>query len=162
VIRALALRQITHRDMPRVVLKEAGAGCMMGAVLGLAILAFSCSWSGISTKVGATVAIALPVRAGCCVVLCCVVWVGVGKCMFAHRFTPRPPYLIQPPKHKQNQTHPQLVSLWANGLGAFLTLLADRLKFDPAVTSVPAMTTIIDSTGLVIYFYIARWMLDIN
>jgi Mg/Co/Ni transporter MgtE len=52
---------------------------------------------------------------------------------------------------------PQLVSLWANGLGALLTLLADRLKFDPAVTSVPFMTTIVDSTGLVIYFYIAKW-----
>jgi hypothetical protein len=32
-----------------------------GAVLGLAILAFSCTWSGISTQVGAAVAIALPV-----------------------------------------------------------------------------------------------------
>eukprot|EP00877_Chromochloris_zofingiensis_P006942 jgi/Chrzof1/2500/Cz11g17250.t1 len=55
-----------------------------------------------------------------------------------------------------------LVSLWANGLGAFLTLLADRLRFDPAVTSVPFMTTIVDSTGLVIYFYIATWILNIQ
>lgn len=114
VIRALALKQITNRDIPRVVLKEAGAGCLMGAILGLAILGFSCVWSGISTQVGATVAIALP-----------------------------------------------LVSLWANGLGAFLTLVADRLRFDPAVTSVPAMTTIIDSTGLIVYFHVAKWMLDI-
>lgn len=60
--RALALKQITNRDIARVVLKEAGAGCMMGAILGLAILGFSCVWSGISTQVGATVAIALPVR----------------------------------------------------------------------------------------------------
>ncbi|KIY98372.1 phosphatidylinositol glycan, class A [Monoraphidium neglectum] len=100
VIRALALKQISNRDVPRVVLKEAGAGCMMGAVLGLAILGFSCVWSGISTEVGAAVAIALP-----------------------------------------------LVSLWANGLGAFFTLLADRHGFDPAVTSVPLVTTIVDSTG---------------
>lgn len=56
----------------------------------------------------------------------------------------------------------QLVSLWANFLGALLTLLADRMKFDPAVTSVPFMTTIVDSTGLIIYFYIAKWMLGIN
>jgi Mg/Co/Ni transporter MgtE len=34
-------------------------------------------------------------------------------------------------------------------------------RFDPAVTSVPFMTTIVDSTGLVIYFYIAKWMLGI-
>ncbi|GBF91501.1 magnesium transporter [Raphidocelis subcapitata] len=113
VIRALALKQVTNKDVVRVVLKEAGAGCMMGAVLGLAILGFSCIWSGISTQVGATVAIALP-----------------------------------------------LVSLWANGLGAFLTLLADRLKVDPAVTSVPLLMTIVDSTGLVLYFYIAQIMLS--
>jgi Mg/Co/Ni transporter MgtE len=31
VIRALALKQISSRDMARVVFKEAGAGCMMGA-----------------------------------------------------------------------------------------------------------------------------------
>lgn len=30
VRRALALKQITNRDIPRIVLKEAGAGCMMG------------------------------------------------------------------------------------------------------------------------------------
>lgn len=30
VIRALALKQISCKDMLRVVLKEAGAGCMMG------------------------------------------------------------------------------------------------------------------------------------
>jgi Mg/Co/Ni transporter MgtE len=114
VIRALALKQITNRDIPRVVLKEAGAGCLMGALLGLAILAGSVAWDGISTEVGAAVAVALP-----------------------------------------------LVSLWANGLGAFLTLLADRLKLDPAVTSVPAMTTLVDSTGLMLYFVVARWMLDI-
>ncbi|KAI8477244.1 MAG: hypothetical protein J3K34DRAFT_398786 [Monoraphidium minutum] len=115
VIRALALKQITNRDIPRTVLKEAGAGAMMGAILGLAILGFSMIWSGISTQVGATVAIALP-----------------------------------------------LVSAWANGLGAFFTLLADRLRFDPAVTSVPLVTTIVDSTGLVLYFFVAKWLLGIE
>jgi Mg/Co/Ni transporter MgtE len=30
VVRALALKQVTHRDLVRVVLKEAGAGCLMG------------------------------------------------------------------------------------------------------------------------------------
>lgn len=64
VIRALALRQITSRDAARVVAKEAGAGCLMGAVLGLAILGFSCVWSGISPQVGSAVAVALPVRGG--------------------------------------------------------------------------------------------------
>lgn len=56
----------------------------------------------------------------------------------------------------------QLVSLWANGLGALLTLLAERLKFDPAITAVPLMTTCVDSTGLVIYFYVAQLVLGIH
>jgi Mg/Co/Ni transporter MgtE len=34
-------------------------------------------------------------------------------------------------------------------------------RFDPAVTSVPFMTTIVDSTGLMLYFYIAKVILRI-
>ncbi len=34
-------------------------------------------------------------------------------------------------------------------------------RMDPAVTSVPFMTTIVDSTGLMLYFYIAKWLLKI-
>jgi hypothetical protein len=112
--RALALKQVSQRDAAKVVLKEAAAGCLMGAqeqlqggasahtprllpfawlaawcagcpaacaferscafvqtfylsggVIGLAILGFSCLWDGISTEVGATVAIALPVSRAC-------------------------------------------------------------------------------------------------
>jgi Mg/Co/Ni transporter MgtE len=55
-----------------------------------------------------------------------------------------------------------LVSLWANGLGAAFTLLADRFKLDPAITSVPLMTTIVDCTGLVVYFYLAKWILGLE
>jgi Mg/Co/Ni transporter MgtE len=55
-----------------------------------------------------------------------------------------------------------LVSLWANGLGAACTLLAVRFKMDPAITSVPLMTTIVDSTGLVVYFYLANWVLGLD
>jgi len=50
-----------------------------------------------------------------------------------------------------------LVSLWANFLGSALPLLAVRLRRNPAVTSAPLMTTIIDSTGLLIYFYVAMF-----
>jgi Mg/Co/Ni transporter MgtE len=32
---------------------------------------------------------------------------------------------------------------------------------NPAVTSVPLLTTIVDSTGLVIYFYIAKLLLGL-
>eukprot|EP00198_Chlamydomonas_reinhardtii_P006169 XP_001695505.1 divalent cation transporter [Chlamydomonas reinhardtii] len=55
-----------------------------------------------------------------------------------------------------------IISMWANGVGALLTMLADRFKFDPAVTSVPLMTTIVDATGLIIYFYIAELFLDVS
>ncbi|GIL62064.1 hypothetical protein Vafri_16364 [Volvox africanus] len=55
-----------------------------------------------------------------------------------------------------------IISMWANAVGALLTLLADRFKMDPAVTSVPLMTTIVDATGLVIYFYIAELFLDVS
>lgn len=57
---------------------------------------------------------------------------------------------------------PQLVSLWANGLGAYFTLLADRYGFDPAVTSVPLVTTVVDTTGLVLYFQIAKLILGVS
>jgi Mg/Co/Ni transporter MgtE len=35
-------------------------------------------------------------------------------------------------------------------------------RFDPAITAVPLMTTCVDSTGLVIYFYIAKLVLGIQ
>ena len=49
-----------------------------------------------------------------------------------------------------------LVSLWANLIGAALPLLAARAGANPALTSAPLMTTIIDSSGLVIYFGVAQ------
>lgn len=49
-----------------------------------------------------------------------------------------------------------LVSLWANLCGALLPLIAARLGSNPALTSAPLMTTIIDSSGLVIYFMVAQ------
>jgi len=43
-----------------------------------------------------------------------------------------------------------------------LLLLLLPKRFDPAITAVPLMTTCVDSTGLVIYFYIAQLVLGIN
>uniref|UniRef100_A0A7S3FI68 SLC41A/MgtE integral membrane domain-containing protein n=1 Tax=Haptolina ericina TaxID=156174 RepID=A0A7S3FI68_9EUKA len=54
-----------------------------------------------------------------------------------------------------------LVSLWANFLGAVFPLIAARFNQNPALTSAPLMTTIIDSTGLLIYFYVAQSYLAI-
>ena len=51
----------------------------------------------------------------------------------------------------------QVVS--ATVLGAVLPLTASRLRLDPAVVSNPMLATIVDVTGLVIYFAIAKAML---
>ena len=52
-----------------------------------------------------------------------------------------------------------LVSLWSNLLGGLLPLLAAAMGRNPAVTAAPLMTTIVDSTGLVIYFLVAKVVL---
>jgi Mg/Co/Ni transporter MgtE len=43
--------------------------------------------------------------------------------------------------------------------GSLLPLLAVRLHIDPTVVSGPVMSTLVDATGLLIYFNIARFML---
>lgn len=53
------------------------------------------------------------------------------------------------------------IVVWANCLGALLPLLAARLKIDPTVVSGPAMSTLVDATGLFIYFTIARSLLGL-
>jgi len=53
------------------------------------------------------------------------------------------------------------IVLWATGAGALLPLLATRLGIDPTVVSGPAMSTLVDATGLFIYFSIARLMLGL-
>ncbi len=44
-------------------------------------------------------------------------------------------------------------------IGALLPLAAAKLKFDPAVVASPALTTIVDITGLLIYFSTAKFIL---
>jgi len=47
-------------------------------------------------------------------------------------------------------------------IGAALPLLASRLRLDPAVMASPALTTIVDITGLVIYFGAISLMLGVR
>ncbi|MEV1085490.1 magnesium transporter [Streptomyces sp. NPDC050211] len=42
-----------------------------------------------------------------------------------------------------------------------MPILAKRLHIDPAVVSAPMVTTLVDATGLVIYFLTARAVLGI-
>jgi len=53
------------------------------------------------------------------------------------------------------------IVLWANALGAALPLLAARLKIDPTVVSGPVMSTLVDATGLFIYFSVAHLVMGI-
>ena len=53
------------------------------------------------------------------------------------------------------------IVIWANGLGSLLPLLAARLGIDPTIVSGPAMSTLVDATGLLIYFTIAKLVLGI-
>lgn len=46
-------------------------------------------------------------------------------------------------------------------IGAFLPLLASKFKLDPAVIASPALTTIVDITGLIIYFTTAKLILGL-
>lgn len=48
------------------------------------------------------------------------------------------------------------IVVWAAVIGASLPLIAHWLRIDPAVVSGPAMSTLVDATGLIIYFLIAR------
>ncbi len=50
----------------------------------------------------------------------------------------------------------------SNLVGALLPLVAKRLRFDPAVMAGPFITTIVDVSGLVVYFEVARLVMGIG
>ena len=51
------------------------------------------------------------------------------------------------------------VVLWGTISGSMLPFLLRRLKLDPASASAPAVATIVDVTGVIIYFSMATWIL---
>jgi magnesium transporter len=53
------------------------------------------------------------------------------------------------------------IVFWANCLGSLLPIIAARLRIDPAIVSGPFMATMVDATGLYIYFRIAKLILGI-
>lgn len=53
------------------------------------------------------------------------------------------------------------IVLAANIIGALLPLLLTKMRLDPATASSPLITTVIDGLGLVVYFSIAAWILDL-
>lgn len=109
VIRALALGQMSSRDLHSVLTKEAGSAGASGLVLGALVFLIGLMSKGISNGVAATVAVTLP-----------------------------------------------LVSIWSAALGTLLPVACVRIGVSPATVSAPLATTLIDSTGLLIYFALAK------
>jgi len=122
VIRALALREISFRDVFRVLIKEFQVALPLAALIAMLavgrLFLFADATglpAGVSlTTVGAAVAIALALQV-----------------------------------------------MTATLMGAALPLIAVAFKFDPAVVASPALTTIVDITGLLIYFKVASIFLGL-
>jgi magnesium transporter len=53
------------------------------------------------------------------------------------------------------------LTTWAATVGAILPIVLSKLKFDPAVVSAPFISSLVDSTGLLIYFTLAGYFLPI-
>ena len=51
--------------------------------------------------------------------------------------------------------------LVANLVGVMLPVLLTKIKLDPAVASSPLIATVMDATGLLLYFTIATWLLGL-
>jgi magnesium transporter len=54
-----------------------------------------------------------------------------------------------------------LVVIWANTVATVVPIVAEKLNIDPTVVSAPMITTMVDATGLAIYFLLAKWMLGL-
>jgi magnesium transporter len=51
------------------------------------------------------------------------------------------------------------VVTWGTLMGSMLPLIIKKLGFDPAASSAPFVATLVDVTGLIIYFTIAMFIL---
>ncbi len=53
------------------------------------------------------------------------------------------------------------ICVWSTTVGSLIPIAAQRFGVDPAVLSAPLITTLVDATGLVIYFTIAKLILKL-
>jgi magnesium transporter len=53
------------------------------------------------------------------------------------------------------------ICVWSTTVGSMIPILAQRFGVDPAVLSAPLITTLVDATGLIIYFSIAKLILGV-
>ena len=54
-----------------------------------------------------------------------------------------------------------VICTWSTTVGSLIPIAAERFGVDPAVLSAPLITTLVDATGLVIYFSIAKVILHV-
>ncbi|HSH05439.1 MAG TPA: magnesium transporter [Anaerolineae bacterium] len=54
-----------------------------------------------------------------------------------------------------------VVVVWATTVATVVPIVVERYKIDPTVVSAPVITTLIDASGLFIYFSLAKWILNI-
>jgi len=122
VVRALALREISPKDVFKVLFKEFKIAILLAIVLG------GLSW---------------------------------GKVMFLSQGSDMPAGFSLAEIGAAIAIALGLQVVTATVIGALLPLVAARMKLDPAVVASPALTTIVDITGLLIYFTTAKLLLGI-
>jgi len=122
VVRALALREISPKDVVRVLFKEARIGILLALALGVL------SWA---------------------------------KVMYLSQGTEIPPGFSLASIGIAIAVALSLQVVTATIIGALLPLGAAKIKLDPAVVASPALTTIVDITGLAIYFSTAKLLLGL-
>ena len=54
-----------------------------------------------------------------------------------------------------------VICTWSTTVGSLIPIAAERFGVDPAVLSAPLITTLVDATGLIIYFSIAKVVLHL-
>jgi magnesium transporter len=113
IVRAMALNEVSLRDIGWIAFKEFRVGLLLGLVM--AVVAFGrTQLLGVGIDIGVVVAVTI-------VAIC----------------------------------------LWSATVAAVLPLTLRRLRIDPAVVSAPLITTLVDGTGLIIYFEIAKILLKL-
>ncbi len=120
IIRAMALQELRPRDWSRVLLREAGMGLVLGALLGI---------------VGA---------------LRIVLWQWMGFYPFGEH------YAILATTIGATVLG---VVLFGTLTGAMLPFVLRKVGFDPASASAPLVATLVDVTGVVLYFSLALLLL---
>ncbi len=111
IVRAMALNEVTLRDITWIIWKELRVGLILGGIM--AVVAFGrAQLLGVGVDIGLVVSVTI-------LAICC----------------------------------------WSATVAAVLPLTLRRLGIDPAVVSAPLITTLVDGTGLIIYFEIAKFLL---